>query len=202
MTKIDPKKEIESYRARSGKFSVVDVPVLQYLMIDGENGPDSDEFRGAIQTLYPVAYKLKFASKQKLGKDYVVPPLEGLWWAEDMSVFTANYDRSRWLWTAMILTPDWITGAMFRDALSDASAKVGAEFLDKLRLEKLNEGKCVQTLHIGSFADEGPILKAMHEQFIPAHGLTMRDKHHEIYFSDFRKTPAEKLRTILRQPVS
>jgi hypothetical protein len=202
MRKLDPKKEIESYKARRGKFSVVDVPTLRYLMIDGEHGPDSDEFKGAIQTLYPVAYKLKFASKRSLGQDYVVPPLEGLWWAEDMSVFTSGYDKSQWLWTAMILTPDWITDAMFREALADVSAKADPQFLEKLRLEELSEGKCVQTLHIGSFADEGPVLETMHEQFIPENGFSMRGKHHEIYFSDFRKTPAEKLRTILRQPVA
>lgn len=202
MQKTDPKKELESYKAKSGRFSVVDVPTLRYLMIDGANGPDSDEFRDAIQALYPVAYKLKFASKRLLGKDYVVPPLEGLWWAEDMSVFTSNYDKSQWLWTAMILTPEWITAAMFHDALSDAADKVHQESLGKLRLEELAEGKCVQTLHIGSFADEAPVLRKMHEQFIPDNGLTLRGKHHEIYFSDFRKTPAEKLRTILRQPVA
>jgi hypothetical protein len=202
MQKTDPKKELDSYKAKSGRFSVVDVPTLRYLMIDGANGPDSDEFRDAIQTLYPVAYKLKFASKRLLGKDYVVPPLEGLWWAEDMSVFTSNYDKSQWLWTAMILTPEWITDTMFHDALSDVAARVCQESLGKLRLEELNEGKCVQTLHIGSFADEAPVLRKMHEQFIPDNGLTLRGKHHEIYFSDFRKTPAEKLRTILRQPVA
>ena len=77
---------------------------------------------------------------------------------------------------------------------------VGKESLDKLRLEELNEGRCVQTLHIGSFDNEGPILKTMHEQFVPENGLTMRGKHHEIYLSDFRRTPPEKLRTILGRP--
>ena len=90
MKKIDPKKELECYKAKNGVYSIVDVPTLRYLMIDGENGPDSDEFRSSIQTLYPVAYKLKFASKTGLGKDYVVPPLEGLWWAEDMSQFSVD----------------------------------------------------------------------------------------------------------------
>jgi hypothetical protein len=202
MKKVDLKQQISSYKAKRGEFSIVDVPSLQYLMIDGDSGPDSDAYMSAIQTLYPVAYKLKFSSKQDLDKDYVVPPLESLWWAEDFSVFTTNYDKSQWLWTAMILTPEWITKTMFREALAGVSAKTNPEVLKKLRLEKLSEGRCVQTLHVGSFEDEGPVLKIMHEQFIPENGLTMRGRHHEIYFSDFRRTPAEKLRTILRQPVA
>ncbi len=120
MKKIDLKKTISSYKAKSGEFAIVDIPPLHYLMIDGDNGPASTHFMSAIQALYPVAYKLKFMSKLNLDRDYVVPPLEGLWWAEDMSVFTTNYDKSKWQWTAMILTPDWIPGEMFA-----ASAAVG-----------------------------------------------------------------------------
>ncbi len=201
MKKVDLKKTITSYKAKSGEFAIVDIPPLHYMMIDGENGPASTHFMSAIQALYPVAYKLKFMSKLSLDRDYVVPPLEALWWADDMSVFTTNYDKSKWLWTAMILTPDWISGEMFEEALAFVSAKNKPASLDKLRLAELNEGKVVQTLHLGSFDDEGPVLNAMHEEFIPDNGLEMRGKHHEIYFSDFRKTAPEKLRTILRQPV-
>ncbi len=148
-----------------------------------------------------MAYKLKFASKQRLERDYVVPPLESLWWAEDMSVFTSNYDKSKWLWTAMIMVPDWITEDMFLQALEDAAVKNRPVALEKLRMAELREGKCVQILHLGPFDDEGPVLKTMHEEFIPANGLAMTGKHHEIYFSDPRKSAPEKLRTILRQPV-
>jgi len=198
--KVDFKKTISSYKAKRAAYSIVELPTLSYLMIDGDSGPDSDGFMNAIKALYPVAYKLKFMSKE-LNKDYVVPPLESLWWADDMSVFTTHFDKSKWLWTAMILTPQWITQDMFHNALDLASSKSKPESLDKLRLASLNEGKCVQTLHLGSFANEGPVLKAMHEQYIPDNGLKMTGKHHEIYFSDFRKTAPDKLRTILRQPV-
>jgi len=102
MSKIDFKKSLESYKAKKSKFTVLDIPSLRYLMIDGENGPASTEYTDAIQALYPVAYKLKFMSKLELDKDYVVPPLESLWWADDMSAFTTNFDKSVWLWS---LTP-------------------------------------------------------------------------------------------------
>ena len=200
--KIDFKKTIAAYKAKREHFSIIDVPAMQYLMIDGHEGPASPEFAAAIEALYPVAYKLKFMSKQGLGKDYVVPPLEALWWAEDMEVFTTKFDKSQWQWTAMIMTPDWIDDAMFEAAVDEVTAKKGLESLSQLRLAELAEGVCVQTLHIGSYADEGPVLQAMHHQFIPENGLQMTGKHHEIYFSDFRKVAPEKLRTILRQPVT
>lgn len=199
--KTDFKKSMSSYKAKKSKFAIIEVPTLRYLMIDGENGPDSNDFLDAIQTLYPVAYKLKFMSKQDLGKDYVVPPLEALWWADDWRAFTSSFDKSKWQWTAMILTPDWITSEMFESALAIVAAKAKAEILDKLRVAELREEKVVQTMHVGPFDEEGPVLRKMHEKFIPENGLEMCGKHHEIYFSDFRKTAPEKLRTILRQPV-
>lgn len=200
--KTDFKKIYPSYKAKASRFEVVDIPKRQYLMISGDGGPSSKDFAQAIQTLYPVAYTLKFASKIELNKDYVVPPLEALWWAEDWQVFTTKFDQSQWLWTAMILTPDWITDDLFDAAIQKVAAKPNPIDLSKLRLETLHEGRCVQTLHIGAFSDEGPLLKEMHEVYIPQNGLKMRGKHHEIYFNDFRKTAPEKLRTILRQPVT
>jgi len=200
-TKVDFKKTLPSYKAKSGVYSIIEVPSLRYLMIDGADGPESPVYIEAIQTLYPVAYKLKFASKQDLQRDYVVPPFESLWWAEDMSAFTTNFDKSQWLWSAMLMMPDWITDAMFQNALDIVSAKNKPKLLDQLRLAELPARICVQTLHLGSFANEGPVLKTMHESFIPDNGYTMTGKHHEIYFSDFRKTAPEKLRTLLRQPV-
>lgn len=202
MTKIDFKKELDSYQAKPHEFRVVDIPAMQYLMIDGHGDPNtSEEFADAIRALYPVAYKLKFASKQELGKDYVVMPLEGLWWADDMSTFTTARDKSQWDFTLMIMQPDWITEDMFRAALQKVMAKDPPKYLERVRFETLDEGKCVQTLHIGSFDDEAGILDKMHHEFIPEQNLKMTGKHHEIYLSDFRRVSPEKLRTILRQPV-
>ena len=196
--KTDLKKEIATYSARHGTFDIVEVPTLRYLMIDGHGAPDGTEYADAVSTLFPVAYKLKFLSKRELDRDYVVMPLESLWWADDMASFTSDRDKSRWDWTALNLVPDWITDEHFARA-RDAAA--GAPALDRIRLGSLTEGRCVQTLHLGSFDDEGPVLERMHDEVIPAHGLRMTGKHHEIYLSDIRRTDPAALRTILRQPV-
>lgn len=200
--KQDFKKTLDSYQAKHGVFRVLDVPNMRYLMIDGHGDPNNaQEYKDALETLYPVAYALKFMSKKELGKDYVVPPLEGLWWADDMETFTSARDKSQWDWTMMLMTPDWITDDMFQAAVKKAAAK-GAPSSDKIRLEQLHEDTCVQTLHIGSYDSEAPVLAALHHEFIPEHGYKMTKKHHEIYLSDPRKVAADKLRTILRQPVA
>lgn len=197
---MDLKKEIAAYGAARGVFDVVDVPPLRYLMIDGAGDPNTAvEYRAALETLYPVAYKLKFLSKRELERDYVVMPLEALWWADDMGAFTVSRDKSRWMWTLMNLVPDWIPGA-FVDRARAAAAD--APLLDRLRVETLREGRCVQTLHIGTYDDEAPVLARMHDEFIPAQGLRMTGRHHEIYFSDPRRTDPSKLKTLLRQPVA
>lgn len=206
--KIDFKKSLDSYQARKGTFRLIDVPEQHYLMVDGHGDPNaSPAFAEAIETLYPVAYGLKFASKNDLGRDYVVPPLEGLWWAEDMASFTTARDKTRWSWTLMLLVPEWLGAADVDAACAGARAKADAKStappprLDSLRLQTLAEGRCAQTLHVGSFDAEGPVLAEMHTSFIPDQGLALTGTHHEIYLSDVRKTAPEKLRTILRQPV-
>lgn len=201
MQKIDFKKELPSYQAKHNNFTLMELPVMQYLMIDGHGDPNtSEDFAEAVATLYSLAYKLKFMSKKELQKDYTVTPLEGLWWADDMNTFTTTLDKSVWDWTLMIMVPDWISPKMFKSAIEQVKSKPGTD-TSKARLERLQEGLCVQTLHIGSYNDEGPILKELHDHFIPGNNLLMNGKHHEIYLSDFRKVPPDKLKTILRQPV-
>jgi hypothetical protein len=201
--KIDFKKALDTYQAQRGRFRTVDVPDMQYLMIDGHGDPNtSTAFTEAVEALYPVAYRMKFASKRDLERDYVVPPLEGLWWAEDMDSFTAARDKSRWDWTLMLMVPDWIDQAMFTTAVAQTEAKNRPARLDDVRLATLSEGRCVQTLHVGSFDDEAGVLAQLHNEVIPGQGLRMVGKHHEIYLSDFRRVAPEKRRTILRQPVT
>ncbi|HEX5534566.1 MAG TPA: GyrI-like domain-containing protein [Actinomycetales bacterium] len=215
--KIDFKRELDAYRARQGSFRIVDVPDLQYLMIDGHGDPNtSSAFTDAVEALYPLAYALKFASKRDLGRDYVVMPLEGLWWASDMDAFTTSRDKSQWDWTMMIMVPDWVDQEMFTAAREQVASKRGApnkgtqnemrsggpRRLADVRLERLSEGRCVQTLYVGSYDNEADVLARMHHEFIPASGLRMVGKHHEIYLSDSRRVAPERLRTILRQPVA
>lgn len=200
--KVDFKKSQDSYQAKHNAFRIVLVPKMQYVMIDGHGDPNiSKEFSNAVEALYPVAYTLKFASKLELGKDYVVPPLEGLWWSADMATFTTRRDKSSWTWTMMIMTPDWITQKMFNIAITKVAAKNTPASLNNLRLDSLDEGTCVQTLHIGLYDNEGPLLEKMHHEFIPNNNLKMIKKHHEVYLSDSRKVIPAKRRTILRHPV-
>jgi len=203
MSKIDFKKELKYlYRPSAKGFVVVDVPPMNYLMIDGHGDPNTaQEYQDALEALYAVAYKLKFLSKKALGKDYVVPPLEGLWWAEDMEAFTTKLDKSDWDWTMMIMQPEWITEEMVQEAASQVAKTKNPPALPKLRLETYHEGLAVQILHLGSYDDEGPALHRMHQEFIPHNGYEMAGKHHEIYLSDPRRVTPEKLKTVLRQPV-
>lgn len=204
---VDLKKSLDAYRARKGEIRVLEVPPLQYLMVDGEGDPNvATDFPAALETLYPVAYGLKFLSRERLGVDHVVMPLEGLWHAADTATFTTRRDKSAWRWTLMILVPDHVTPVLFAEAVDRAQvkarrAKRELPALATLRLETLDEGLCVQTLHVGSFDDEGPVLADIHDRFVPENGLRMTGRHHEIYLSDLRRVEPARLRTILRQPV-
>lgn len=199
--KLDLRRTLEGYRARAGEFRLLEIPARRYLMIDGRGDPNTPAFAEAIETLYPVAYSLKFASRSAAGRDYVVPPLEGLWWAEDMDTFTVARDKSRWCWTLLNLVPDWLTADDVDAAVERVATRRRPARLADLRTDVLIEGRCVQTLHVGPFDDEAAILDRMHHEFIPGHGLRMTGRHHEIYLSDFRRVAPAKRRTILRQPV-
>jgi hypothetical protein len=202
-TKIDLKRELPSYTAKRDSPQLIQVPDHQYLMIDGHGDPNTAVYEAAVSALYPLAFKLKFASKHHLERDYVVMPLEGLWWAEEMDSYTTARDSSRWDWTLLILTPNWITLDMFTAAVDQLrGSKEPPERLGDVRLETLSEGQCVQALHVGAYDDEAELLRRMHEEFIPQRGLRMVGKHHEIYLSDPRRVEPSKLRTILRQPVA
>lgn len=202
MSKVDFKKEMKEFYTPPKKFVIVDVPEMQFLKVDGHGDPNAaPEYQEAVEALYAVAYKLKFNSKKALGKDYVVPPLEGLWWADDMDAFSVARDKSQWDWTMMIMTPEWITSEMFDEAVEMVRKAKNPSALDKVRLESYHEGISVQIMHIGSYDDEGPTLAKMHNEFIAENGYVMAGKHHEIYLSDPRRVAPEKLKTVLRQPI-
>ena len=202
MTKVDLKKQLKHlYQPSAKEFVVVDVPPMQFLMIDGHGDPNTaQEYQDALEALYAVAYTLKFASKKALKTDTVVPPPEGLWWAEDMEVFTASSDKSTWDWTMMIMQPEWVTQKMFEEAVAQVEKKKNPPALPRLRLETYGEGLAVQIMHIGPYDAEGPTIARMHA-FIAENGYEPAGKHHEIYLSDPRRTAPEKMKTVLRQPV-
>jgi DNA-binding PadR family transcriptional regulator len=202
MEKYDLKAARKDLYAPSAKdFSIVDVPDMTYLAIDGSGGPDlSGEFGTAFEALYPLAYAVKFGSRATHGRDFVIPPLQGLWWADDMTAFVRG-DKASWRWTLLIALPDWITADDVESARAIARKKKDLPALDAISLRTLREGRCVQILHVGSFEDEGPVLARLHQTYLPEHGLVPNGEHHEIYLSDARRTEPAKLKTILRQPV-
>ena len=200
MEKIDFKKLMKPFWSPPAhRFTIVDLPEMQFAMIDGEGDPNTaPAYPRAVQWLYSVSYGVRFASKAA-GREYSVCPLEGLWWAEDWGDFTSGR-RDRWRWTMMIMQPDWIGAEMFGAAVAKARKKLGAPPAS-LRLERFAEGKAVQIMHIGPYSAEGPTIARLHGEFLPANGLVENGHHHEIYLGDPRKTAPEKLRTVLRQPV-
>lgn len=203
MIKTDYKKELkELYQAKIDKPVVVNVPSMNFLMIDGKGDPNtSQEYIDAIETLYPVAYTIKFACKKEIQKDFGVMPLEGLWWAEDMRNFSTT-DKSDWLWTAMIMQPDVVTKDVYDQALKQVAEKKNPKSLSKIRFEAYNEGRSAQVMYVGPYSDEEPTIQKLHE-FITKQGgkLDATNKHHhEIYLGDPRRTDPSKLKTIIRQP--
>jgi len=201
MNKTDFKKTLKHLYNPPRRFVTVEVPEMQFLMVDGHGDPNTaQDYKDAVEALYTVAYKTKFMSKNGMEIDYTVPPLEGLWWAEDMETFIIR-DKSQWDWTMMIMTPDWIGAEIFADAVEQVRKAKDPAALDKVRLERYHEGLSVQIMHIGSYDDEGPVLSQMHSDFIPNNGYVENGKHHEIYLSDPRRVAPEKLKTVLRQPI-
>ena len=200
--KVDFKKELkELYNPKSDAFSLVQVPKQNYLMVDGQGDPNiAIEYKEAVEALFSVSYTMKFQSKNDLGRDYVVPPLEGLWWSDDFDDFRKRR-KDKWSWTMMIMVPDWLGKSEFKEAVRIVHSKKPGIKVERLKLESLNEGLCVQIMHIGSYDDETPTLIKLHDEWLPANGLKETLKHHEIYIGDPRKTPAAKLKTVLRQPV-
>jgi hypothetical protein len=190
------------YKAPATEPEIVDVPPMQFVMVDGEGDPNTaTQYREAIEALYGTAYGLKFMLKKAGKPDFHVSPLEGLWWAPDMKVFGAAAKAS-WRWTAMIMVPDDVTPADVERVRADLRRKRPSAAVEKLRLDTFHEGPAAQVMHVGPYSAEGPTIERLHA-FIREHGFTFdgrKQKHHEIYLGDPRRAKPEKLRTVIRQP--
>jgi hypothetical protein len=127
-----------------------------------------------------------------------VLPLEGLWWADNMSEFSVA-NKNDWKWTSMIMQPEYITSTLFEEAADQVKEKKSLPALSKVRFEEFTEGNVAQIMHIGPFSEEGPTIKKVHD-FIKANNGKLTGKHHEIYLSDIRKASPDKWKTIIRQP--
>lgn len=200
MKKIDFKKELKHlYQPSAKEVVLVEVPAMNFLMIDGQGDPNtSRSYQEAVEALFSVAYAIKFKVKKTLAIDYGVPPLEGLWWADDMAKFSVD-DKSAWKWTMMIMQPEFVSEALVCDTIAEVKKKKDLPALALLRFAPFNEGKCAQILHIGPFSAEGPTIARVHA-FISSVGK-LSGKHHEIYLSDIRKADPAKWKTVIRQPL-
>lgn len=202
MKKIDYKKELKHlYKPSPKSIEIVDVPEMKFLMIDGKGDPNiSQEYSNSIEALYTLSYALKFLIKKgELQIEYGVMPLEGLWWADDMSQFSID-DKANWKWTSMIMQPEYVTEDLFLAACEQVKKNKNSSALPKVRFESFCEGKAVQTMHVGPFSEEGPTVERIHE-FILDNRYKKTGKHHEIYLSDIRKAAPEKWKTVIRQPI-
>ena len=207
MEKLDLRKELKYlYSPSAKKVELVDVPKFKFLMIDGAiepgQGPGTSPlFAENMQALYNAAYTLKFMVKQRKENpvDYPVMALEGLWWVED-GHFDINV-KDNWFYTVMILQPDLVTPALFKEALAQMRKKKGEQpAFARLRLESFKEGCCVQVMHIGPYAEE-PATVAKMDAFAAEQGYVKTGKHHEIYLGNPLRADPAKLKTILRHPV-
>jgi hypothetical protein len=198
---LDLKKTLKYLYVPSAKtFSIVDVPPMNFIMIDGQGNPNtSPVYSEAVQALYTCAYTLKFKIKKELGVDYPVMASEGLWWMDDMRDFSVGR-KDDWKWTMMIMQPEIITSAFFVQAIDEVLTKKGQPALTRLRLERYEEGNAAQILYVGPYADEGPTISRLH-LFIRENGWINTGKHHEIYLGDPRRSAPGKLRTVIRQPM-
>jgi hypothetical protein len=205
MSSWDLVKQLKPLYAPSAKHpSIVEVPELSFLMIDGRGDPSTSEaYQQTLEALYGVAYKLKFARKKDdLESDFKVAPLEGQWWADSSAPTLGELqaDRGSWNWTMMIAVPDGVTTAEVAAAVEAAARRRSLPAAGRLRLEPFEEGLAAQIMYIGPYADEAPTIERLHA-FATEQGYELRGRHHEIYLSDPRRTAPERLKTVIRHPV-
>jgi hypothetical protein len=196
---------LDLYRKHRAEYASPRRPVLltvkpaRYLAISGRGDPQGAAFGRAVGALYAMAFTIKMASKAA-GRDYVVSKLEGLWWGQRRGRLLLDEPRHAWRWTLLIRTPDFVTPAQRAAAVRQLVARGKDTLVARVKLERLEEGRCVQALHVGPYDEERRTLEAMHA-LAAERGLLPDGKHHEIYLSDPRRVSPERLRTILRQPV-
>ena len=189
----------EFYNPPVGEPVLVDLPQMKYIMVDGAGEPGGESFQQAMGVLYNVAYTMKFQVKKALKKDYDMMAPEGLWWMKG-KVFDQT-KRDKWLWTLMILVPDFVTPRMFADAVAAVRSKKNPPGLDRARMETLDEGRAVQVMHIGPYSAETESIAKI-DAYAKEHGYKVVGKHHEIYLGDPRRAAPSKLKTVIRHPIT
>lgn len=201
------KRDRPLYSGKPGRWDRITVPPITYISASGQGDPDQPGFARAVAALYPLAYGIRAICKAR-GAVFTVPPLAALWSADDPEAF-ATGDRAAWKWAVMLRLPDDIDKQMLDTTRATAlktlarkkDAGTDAATMKSVTLKHLDEGDCLQTLHLGPYKDEATVLADLHNRVMPDQAVTFNGPHHEIYLSDPRRVAPEKLRTILRQPV-
>ena len=203
MSKLDYKKQYPQYYRPKKKPGIIEIPEMNYFMIDGMGDPNtSKKYQAAVECLYAVSYtlKMKIVKKNNPEDDYVVPPLEGLWYMDKMEDWSMD-NKEDWLWTMMIRIPDFVSEELIKRSIEITKETKDPVALPKLYYKKYTESTVVQIMYLGAYADEGPTIKMMHNH-AEGEGYRLNGKHHEIYLGDPRKVAAEKLKTVIRQPIT
>ena len=210
MAAFDYKKEYKNLYLPDTKPGIIDVQEMVFIMVDGKGDPNTSEaYKQALEVLYGLSYAIKMSKKGGAPPEgyfeYVVPPLEGLWWGEDGYFDGTNVtDKSKFCWTAMIRQPEFVTREVFEFSKQALSKKKPDLDLSSARLESFTEGLCAQIMHIGPYDDEPETIGIMN-RFVEESGyqndMGGGRRHHEIYLGDPRKTAPEKLKTVIRHPI-
>ncbi|MCM3651588.1 GyrI-like domain-containing protein [Metabacillus litoralis] len=198
------KKDKEIYLPKS-KPTMIEVPKTKFFTLKGKGNPNSEAFKEHIKTLYTLSYTIRMMPKKGITPEgyfeYTVFPLEGVWDLDEEGRRLENLDKDRLVYKLMIRQPDFVTDGLFWQAKSTAAKKVAEDHLNAVQLEKIEEGLCVQCMHVGSY-DSEPKTFSLMDEFCDENNLIRIDKRHrEIYLNDARKTPSEKLKTVLRYKV-
>ncbi len=197
-SKLDLTREYKGYYSAKLNPEIVEFNKISYLAIEGKGEPGGEEFQSKLEALYPLAYGVKKICKRD-GKDFSVPKLEGLWWVDSDKPYR-EVPRKEWQWKLLIRMPDFVTQEIVEMAGEDVFKKRGIELIKRVRFERINEGKCIQVLHVGPYSTEPETLVKI-RKFMSERNLVVNGSHHEIYLSDPRRVDEKRLKTILRQPV-
>ncbi|NOX83922.1 MAG: hypothetical protein GXP06_13250 [Alphaproteobacteria bacterium] len=195
----DRKKLMELYRPGTEEFTLVDVPALPFAIIDGQGSPDHGAGADAVKNLFTAIYPIRRQARERMGKAFVEPPVEMLYWADDMRDLTTG-NKENWKWRAMVTLPVWVDEEMFSNAVTQAKGHMDA-VPNTLRMETFCEGQCTQIMHVGQAQEIPTLLERLYTQFLPRNNLEPIGAYHEIYLDDWSRTPPEQRKIILRQPV-
>lgn len=189
----------ELYLPPEHEFTLIDVPEIRYMMIDGVGNLDGDGPAAAVKWLYAIVHKIKPLVKERMGKNFVEPPPEFLYWADQPEDFIVR-KKDTWKWRVMIVFTDIVSDDEYREALASVVKKRGPA-PESLRLAHLHEGQSVQIMHVGDYAGVGAVCERLYTEFLPANNLVPNGCYHEIYLNDPNRVSPEKRKVVIRQPV-